>query len=89
MPIYDYRCRKCANEFEHLVLKGLPDAACPECGGVDLEQLLSGFAVSSKESRQANATAQRRRNATSAETKEKQVADVELQRKEHDEHGHG
>ncbi len=86
MPIYDYRCRKCANEFELIVLKGSPTPACPECQTEDIEQLLSGFAVSSKESRQANALNQRRRAITSSETKEKQVAFAEDQQKEKDEH---
>ena len=44
MPIYEYRCEPCAEEFEELV-RG-PDAtvACPSCGSADVDRLLSTFA---------------------------------------------
>ena len=44
MPIYEYRCDPCAEEFEELV-RG-PDApvACPSCGSADVDRLLSTFA---------------------------------------------
>jgi putative FmdB family regulatory protein len=40
MPIYDYACSKCAEQFEVLVRNGEP-VACPECGSTKLEKLLS------------------------------------------------
>ena len=45
MPLYDFRCRACREEFEALVR---PPAvpACPSCGSGDLEKLLSGFSFS-------------------------------------------
>ena len=40
MPIFEYKCRGCANEFEALVRKSdVP--ACPSCSSTDLERLLS------------------------------------------------
>jgi putative FmdB family regulatory protein len=40
MPIFEYKCRGCANEFEALVRKSdVP--VCPSCNGTDLERLLS------------------------------------------------
>jgi putative FmdB family regulatory protein len=39
MPIYDFKCRSCATQFEALVLKKSPK--CPKCSGEDLERLLS------------------------------------------------
>jgi putative FmdB family regulatory protein len=39
MPIYDFKCRSCATQFEALVLKKAPK--CPKCSGEDLERLLS------------------------------------------------
>ena len=76
MPIYDYQCRKCGEEFELLVLKTTV-VACPACQSGDLEQLVSGFSVSSEESRRANVKAARRKLATSSTYKEQKVAEAE------------
>ena len=45
VPLFDFRCRSCGEEFEALVR---PPAApaCPSCASVDLERLLSGFSFS-------------------------------------------
>ena len=76
MPIFDYQCRACGNQFELVVLKSTV-IACPACAGSDLEQLLSGFAVSSDGSRKANALSARRAAVNSREVKEKNVAQAE------------
>ncbi len=47
MPIYEYECRQCGEQFELLVLKTTV-ASCPACQSQELEQLISGFAVSSE-----------------------------------------
>jgi putative FmdB family regulatory protein len=65
MPLFDFRCRACAHEFEALVRKG-SEPACPSCAGTDLERLLSSFAVTYKEKKQAAATAKRQKQATQA-----------------------
>ncbi len=44
MPIFEYRCKKCEEEFEALVL-GRESAECPSCHGTKLEKLLSTFAA--------------------------------------------
>ena len=49
MPIFEYRCRKCDTQFEHLVVpssKG-EEPECPKCAskGKDLEDVLSLFAT--------------------------------------------
>jgi putative FmdB family regulatory protein len=37
MPLYDFRCRQCGDEFERLVRQSVtPD--CPGCGSTDLER---------------------------------------------------
>ena len=56
---------------------------CPSCHGSDLERLLSGFAVSSAESRAASALGARKRQVRA--NKDKIVADEEY-RKEHEGH---
>jgi putative FmdB family regulatory protein len=89
MPIYEYRCRRCAGEFELLILPTSPVPACPACESPDIEQLLSGFAVSSEGVSEANLQKARRKYAASGERKDKQVAEVEYMKKEHEEHGGG
>ena len=76
MPIYDYQCRQCGEEFEQLVLKNTV-AACPACQSQDLEQLISGFAVSSESSRQANLQAARRKLKNSSNFKDQKVAEAD------------
>jgi putative FmdB family regulatory protein len=83
VPIYEYRCRQCSNEFELLVLKSTV-AACPTCESDDLEQLLSGFAVSSDGIRQANVKAARRATLGSSDYKEQKIAHTEYVKKHAD-----
>jgi putative FmdB family regulatory protein len=67
MPLYDFRCRACSHQFEALVRPSDPSgAACPACGGHELEQLLSTFAVSSEEKTRAAATKKRQKAAAVA-----------------------
>jgi putative FmdB family regulatory protein len=40
MPIYEYSCRGCDQEFE-LLVRGSEQPECPKCGGHDLQKLLS------------------------------------------------
>lgn len=40
MPIYEYKCAKCANEFEELVF-GDERPPCPACGSDQAQRLLS------------------------------------------------
>jgi len=87
MPIYEYACRRCANEFEQLVLSRSPVPACPACQSQDLEQLLSNFAVSSDGIRDAHLQAARGKPANRNEVRDKSVADAEYFQKEKEEHG--
>jgi putative FmdB family regulatory protein len=89
MPIYEYRCSRCANDFELLVLRTSPAPACPSCGSPDIEQLLSGFAVSSEGTRQAHLDKARRRHSASSQVRDEKVAAVEYEKKEREEHGGG
>ena len=45
MPIYEYRCEHCSNEFETLVMRRTETVTCPSCGGERLTKLLSAHAV--------------------------------------------
>lgn len=83
MPIYEYRCRSCSEEFELLVL-GSNVPACPLCQSADLDQLLSGFAVSSDSIRQANAKSARRAAVTNRNFKDQCVAESEYVKNHND-----
>lgn len=52
MPIFEYRCRDCGDEFECLVLRSSSPPRCPACDGEDVEKLISLHAVSSEHTRQ-------------------------------------
>ncbi|MFC1884367.1 zinc ribbon domain-containing protein [Thermodesulfobacteriota bacterium] len=41
MPIYEYRCRKCKEEFEKLVFGSNEIIDCPKCKGNEIEKLMS------------------------------------------------
>jgi len=58
MPLFDFRCRACGHEFEMLVRHDSPAIECPTCHAGDPEKLLSVFASTSKEQRQAAASKQ-------------------------------
>ena len=86
MPIYEYECRDCRHQFEFLALPGSADLPqCPSCQGVELDRLLSGFAVSSAELSSARVQVARKQIARSKDTKDKQVAQADYE-KEHREH---
>ena len=83
MPIYDYRCLQCGHEFEALVLKS-SSPACPSCEGRDLEQLVSGFSVSSDGIRRQNSQSSIRAQRASRDTKDKAIAHTEYVKKHND-----
>ena len=62
MPIYEYECRGCGHQFEFLLLPTTV-AACPSCGGSDLQREISMFAVSSEGTRQQALSDARKRAA--------------------------
>ncbi|MGD9732236.1 MAG: zinc ribbon domain-containing protein [Desulfamplus sp.] len=49
MPIYEYKCKKCNNRFEKLVI-GSDIPSCPSCQSNDLEKLMSACGFVSKSS---------------------------------------
>jgi len=40
MPIFDFRCKACANNFE-LLVRSSSVPACPACGSADVEKQIS------------------------------------------------
>jgi hypothetical protein len=71
------------------VLPASPVPACPSCQSQEIEQLLSGFAVSSDGISKARLNKARRKLAGSSQVKDQKVAEVEYFKKEREEHGGG
>lgn len=41
MPIYEFKCRECGEEFEEIVLGADDTVTCPKCKSTAAEQLMS------------------------------------------------
>lgn len=53
MPIYEYRCQKCANQFSvnmHMAEHDMEGVTCPNCNGPVVQQYSSFYAKTSKKS---------------------------------------
>ncbi|HUV14264.1 MAG TPA: zinc ribbon domain-containing protein [Acidobacteriota bacterium] len=50
MPIFEYRCKECATEFEKIIFRSSESIECPNCGSAQSEKLLSSFAVQAESS---------------------------------------
>ena len=73
MPIWDYTCRACGQQFERLILASSPTPACTACGSTDLERMVSAPAVKSEGThRLALAAAKQRDTARGAEMRRTQ-----------------
>ena len=71
MPIFEYECRECRKQFEHLERVGSPPAECPACGAEQVQRLVSLCAASSESSRAASLTAAHHRAATRRQEKQR------------------
>jgi putative FmdB family regulatory protein len=77
MPIFEYECLACEQQFEYLQRAGSSPAACPSCGAERVQRLISLCAVSSESSRAANLRAAHHSAAAKRQDK---------QRSEHSQH---
>jgi putative FmdB family regulatory protein len=84
MPLYDYKCRNCGNEFEVLIRPGADTPTCAECKSQDLERLLTSFAVSTDSMRDANI--QKARKAGEKTRRDKAIAQHEYEEKHRHHH---
>jgi len=57
MPLFEYECRACGHQFEHLS-RPAEQPACPSCHGGDLQKRLSVFAVGAASTPRAAPAAQ-------------------------------
>ena len=65
MPIYEYSCRSCGNEFELLVSSSTVPA-CPNCSSPELDRKLSLPAIKSETTHAAAMSAAKRRDKKQA-----------------------
>lgn len=49
MPVYEYICKKCGEEFEELVRSSSEKIACPKCSSPKVSKKMSVFAHKSGE----------------------------------------
>jgi len=49
MPIFEYHCSRCGEDFEELVLSKSSAINCPNCHGSDVRKLMSAFAFKADE----------------------------------------
>lgn len=47
MPMYEYKCSACENEFEELVFGSIESVPCPKCGSSNTRRLVSAGCVRS------------------------------------------
>lgn len=47
MPIYEYQCKKCDNDFEYLVFKTDEPVSCPECNNSKVVRKMSACSFKS------------------------------------------
>lgn len=45
MPIYEYGCNKCGEEFSFLKLSQSQEADCPKCSSKDVKKRISVFSA--------------------------------------------
>lgn len=46
MPIYEYKCNECGEDFEKLVSGSNQDVSCPKCNGKNIVKKFSLFGMS-------------------------------------------
>ncbi len=56
MPIYEYSCSACEEDFEELVFSSTATVPCPECGSEDVARKVSVFAFKSTGSERPSAS---------------------------------
>jgi putative FmdB family regulatory protein len=84
MPLYEYECKACGQEFEVLVRTGDPAPTCVSCGSSDLQKLLHQVAVSTEHTRQQNFN--KARKMAKKVQRDKDVAQFEYEEKHRNEH---
>lgn len=53
MPIYEYKCNKCKEDFELLIYSG-EEPVCPKCGSKDLTRKISKVSFKSSSAEESS-----------------------------------
>ena len=86
MPLWEFSCGGCGEEFELLLLgRSGEREECPRCGGTKLERLLSVPGVKSDGTRDLAMRAARKRDAHQARDR---INERRRYEESHDRHGH-
>lgn len=86
MPIFEYRCSACGDEFEMLVLNSSPVPGCASCGSEDIEKMMSISSVSSADTRKrASGDIRARNRALRKDHAHEEVKRLESHARDHDE----
>lgn len=81
MPIYEYQCKGCGQQFEALVRKS-DRPSCPACRGTDLERLLSLPALKTESTKAQALKAARKRDK--AQGTERTIEQLKYERSHND-----
>ncbi|MEK7238780.1 MAG: zinc ribbon domain-containing protein [Nitrospirota bacterium] len=46
MPIFEYKCQNCGEDFEKLVSGSNPEISCPKCSSKNIKKKFSVFGMS-------------------------------------------
>ena len=85
MPIFEFRCSTCGEEFERLVLRSSAPADCPSCGSTELKRIFSISSVSSDSTRRRASRDIRARNrALRKDHAHEEVKRIESHARDHD-----
>jgi putative FmdB family regulatory protein len=71
MPLFEFECLECADQFERLLRTADASVECPSCGKTNVRRLISLCGVSSDGIRAANLSAAHQRAATKRTDKQR------------------
>ena len=78
MPIFEYSCKGCGNQFEALVLPTTGAPKCPACASTDLEKLISTPAIKSETTHDLAMRAAKKRDKIQGSEKAREQREYEL-----------
>jgi len=78
MPIFEFACRACGHQFEHLARPGSADPACPACQSAELDRLLSAPAIKSDSTHGLAMRAAKKRDTIQGSEKAREQREYEL-----------